>query len=259
MKLALGPTTSSEDVVGRETSFGRRHFVPEEHSMLDGHGPERGVSHFRPMNGRMEHHCARYLHDGADGSLGDAIVVMGAWPGVADRLSERLEVTEIISRCERAAVIRQEGLRDNAMIAAHQLEGFLALDCLVGVQVSLKLNVNVPGGMIDEDTPACILIVVFLFAFRGEETTLGGADEVIDGRSLTGQKVIGLENVRPIANGLGGLARSRSAGLLAELTGGTSWRVGNLAGGRVKSSAGLRAREDAGSHQRLDPLKTEVA
>ena len=54
------------------------HVVVQEHCILNGHRPELGVSHVRPVDGTVKEQRATDFGDGSDGTLGNCIVVMTA-------------------------------------------------------------------------------------------------------------------------------------------------------------------------------------
>jgi len=50
MELALRPSSASEDVAWRESCCVIRHMVMQEHSVLDGYGPENRIRDIWPMD-----------------------------------------------------------------------------------------------------------------------------------------------------------------------------------------------------------------
>ena len=54
------------------------HVVVQEHCILDGHRPELGVSHIRPVDGTVKEQRATDFGDGSDGALSNCVVVMTA-------------------------------------------------------------------------------------------------------------------------------------------------------------------------------------
>lgn len=86
MEAALGLASGCEDIHGRQSSRRVGHAVVDVHGIVNGQGPKRGVGHFGPVGGSMQHHGASNGHDGADGALSDGIVVMGPSAGKANDL-----------------------------------------------------------------------------------------------------------------------------------------------------------------------------
>jgi hypothetical protein len=60
----------------------------------------------------------------------------------------------------------------------------------MGVEVSLELDVNELGCMINEDAAAGVQIIILSFASRGEETPFRRADKMVNRNLLTRMEVV---------------------------------------------------------------------
>jgi hypothetical protein len=129
--------------------------VPEEDGLLHRHWPQLGISNLRPVNRSLKHHCASDRHDCLDRALGDAIVVMGPNTGKPNRLLEGSKVVGEGVQHEGLPVVGLVLLQDNADFATKKL---VLLQCLVGVQVGLELDMDVARGMVDKDAAARVQI-----------------------------------------------------------------------------------------------------
>ena len=76
------------------------------------------------------------------------------------------------------------------MISAHQLKIVFCIYGLMGVQVSLRLHMNVPRCMIDEETTTRKHFRISCFASGSKEATVGATHEVVYGNSLTRKEVV---------------------------------------------------------------------
>ena len=101
--------------------------------MLDGKWPQSGVGDVRPVDGRMQHHCLGNRHDGANVSLGDAIVRMSADTGEPDDLCEVGKVDGELGGGEPFGVVGEILLRSDSCVVAHSLETFLRLESFMQV------------------------------------------------------------------------------------------------------------------------------
>jgi hypothetical protein len=105
MQLVLGPSLTGEDIVGREASCWVGEMVVKEDSMPDSHGPQGWVRCIRPMDGSVKHHSPGDGHDGPDGSLSFAIVVMGTNACKPDDLFEGRQLLGKGLSCEGLAIV----------------------------------------------------------------------------------------------------------------------------------------------------------
>jgi hypothetical protein len=119
------------------------------------------------------------------------------------------------------------------MVTAHEFKIFFGLESLVCIQMSLKRNVNVSGGMINEETATTVHFVITCLASGSEKAALGTADEVINGNFLARVQVVPLGHTLSVTNDCRGFAWGSTTCLLAVLTGGTFWRRGDLASGSM--------------------------
>jgi hypothetical protein len=190
LKLRLSPAGPGEEVVGRDSSRLGRHVVPEVDGLLHGHRPQLRVGDLRPMNRSVEHHRAGDRHDGLDRPLGDSVVVMGPDAGEANRLLKRRQVAGEGVRREGFPVVGLVLLRDDANITAKQLVLFLGSKGLVGVQMGLKLDMDVARSVVNEDTAARVHVALVGLAAGREETAFRSANEVINRNTLPWEEVV---------------------------------------------------------------------
>ena len=139
----------------------------------------------------MEHLRAGDGHECAHASLGGRVVVMGTDSGMSDDLLEQAEPLVELLGNKGLAVVRLVLLRYNTSIAAHKLELLLSPESLVGVEVGLEFDVDVPGRVVHEHTATVMHLVVRCFAERCEQAALRTAHEVVHGDHLSRLEVSG--------------------------------------------------------------------
>jgi hypothetical protein len=98
---------------------------------------------------------------------------------VLNNLSELLEILRESLRREGVSIVEEVLLWNHSDVSSCKLEQFLGFKGLVGHQVGLELDVDVAGGVINEDTAPFVHLAFFCLAFATEETASGRADEVI--------------------------------------------------------------------------------
>ena len=76
VELIQLPSYLCVHVMWRQPCVGPGHVVVQEHCILDGHRPELGVSHIRPVDGAVEKQHATDLGNGSNGALCYCVVVM---------------------------------------------------------------------------------------------------------------------------------------------------------------------------------------
>jgi hypothetical protein len=188
----------------------------------------------------MDHHRSSHGHDGLDRAFSDPIVMMGTDSRVPNCLTKLLKVGGESLRCEGRAVIEKIGLGDHTDVSSGKLEQFLGLECLVGGQIGLELDVDVAGGMINEDTASRVHLALFCFALATEQSAFGRADEVIHGDALPRKELILSKRVHTILDGRSKGARGCALPLLAELAGRTHWWTWNSSARRMEPSGAFR-------------------
>ena len=141
------------------------------------------------MNRGMEHHRASNQHDRLDRPLGNSIVVMGPDAGEANRPLEGRQMVGEGLRRDGLSVVGLVILRDDANITTEKLVLFFGSKGFVGVQMHLKLDVNLARRVIDEDTAAHVEIAIVRPATGGEEASFCRANEVINRNALNREEV----------------------------------------------------------------------
>ena len=116
MEMAIFPTSLCENISPRETSGRIGDMIVKETGILDSNGPERGISHVRPMNGGMEHHGIGNFHNCANAALCYTIVVVSTNPSKADDLLKVREMLGKILGSEGTTIVSQERLGNNSMV-----------------------------------------------------------------------------------------------------------------------------------------------
>lgn len=150
LELGLRPAGSGEDVERTEAGVERGHAVPDVDRMLDRHGPERGVRHFGPVDGRVEEHCSSNGDDGSDGALCFPVLMVGADSSCSGMLLEGAKVVGIILGGEGSGIIGEVLLGYDSMVPTAKLILLLCFDGFVGVEVGLELDINMTRGMVDK-------------------------------------------------------------------------------------------------------------
>ena len=90
------------------------HVVVQEHCILDGHRPELGVSHIRPVDGTVKEQRATDFGDGSDGALGNCVVVMTAGTCQLMNLSKVRQLLCKLMRGKGGALVGNIALWSNA-------------------------------------------------------------------------------------------------------------------------------------------------
>ena len=97
------------------------------------------------------------------------------------------------------------------------------------------------GGVVHEDATSRVHLVSFGLPSGGEKPSSRAANEVVDRNSMPRYDVVGLEDVRSIADdGRRRRTRDRTSVLLAILASCTLWKVRQLAGCGVKPATCFR-------------------
>ena len=174
--------------------------VDQEHCVVDGQRPKSCVCNRWPMNGSVKHHRSCDSHYRSDVSLRDAVVVVCTNAGEPHDLCERREVASEFGGCENLGIVRQVLLRHNSILAAGEFELFLCFQRLVCVEVDLEFDMDETGGVVHEDATSRVHLVGFGLPSGGKKSSSRAADEVIDGDSMSGDNVVGFEDVRSVAN-----------------------------------------------------------
>jgi hypothetical protein len=102
--------------------------------------------------------------------------------------------------------------------------------------VGLELDMEVSGGVIDEDTPTRVHGVFMSLPTGREETTAIRTVKVIDRDTLTREEVIFFEHTSTITNRGSHSTRCRASRLFSILTGGTLGGVNKLACGCMQTA-----------------------
>jgi len=102
----------------------------------------------------MDEHSAGSRHYRLDSSLGNTIVVVGSNTGKAGLLLEGTQVFSVLDRSESRTIIGQVAQRYNTKVLAGKFKLLFGLECLVCVEMSLHLHMDVATGMVDEDATA---------------------------------------------------------------------------------------------------------
>ena len=171
MELPLLPSTASENIMWRDPSVFIWHVIMKKDGMLNRHGPKASIRDIRPMDSRVKHHSSSNSHDGLDAALSLTVVMMSSSTSEPDDLSKLCKLRSELLGSEDGSVVSQEGLNNDSKIAAHQLIVFLCFQGLMGVEMSLQLDVNVIGRVIHEDTATGVHIILVRLPFRAEQTT----------------------------------------------------------------------------------------
>jgi hypothetical protein len=174
--------------------------VDQKDCMVDGQRPKSCVRDRWPMNCCMKHHHARDRHDCSDVPFGNAIVVVGTNACEPHDLSKRRQVFGELDGSENLGVICQVFLRHDSVWATGKFKLLLCFEGLVRVEIYLKLDVNETRGVVHKDTSSRVHLVSFGLAGGSEKPSSRAANEVVNGNSMSGNNVVGLEDVRSVAN-----------------------------------------------------------
>ena len=68
------------------------------------------------------------------------------------------------------------------------------------VEVDLEFDMDETGGVVHKDATSRVHLVGFGLPSGGKKSSSRAADEVIDGDSMSGDNVVGFEDVRSVAN-----------------------------------------------------------
>ena len=98
---------------------------------------------------------------------------MGSNTSKGGDLRERLQMICISLRSERRTIVSVEMLRNHAMITTYCFETVFGASCLMSVQRSLQLNMNIGGGVINKQTTTAVHRRIFCFSARLEQSTFG--------------------------------------------------------------------------------------
>ena len=102
------------------------------------------------------------------------------------------------------------------------------------------LDVDVARCVINEDASTGVHFIRLGLSSGGDKAATSAANEVIDGNTLPGKQVVGLEGVGAIANHRRrSCSGNRASVLFAVLAGGAFWEIDNLTCCRMKSATGL--------------------
>jgi hypothetical protein len=200
-----------------------RDAIEKVHSVKDSQWPEFNVSDIRPMDRSMMQHGARDGHDCGYSSLSQTIGVMGANSRVTDSLMELFKVSIEIFIDKGCSVVAEVLLDHYASGGAHRFELFLGFQGLMGIEMGLKFDVDVPGGVIDEDATTGVFLVVGFFPIGVQSASVRLAVEMVDRDLLTRKHAI---LFKLTGLGLGGpfcAAWGCLASLLGILASSTQW------------------------------------
>ena len=106
-----------------------------------------------------------------DVAVGFAIMMMSSRASKVMDWLRRGELSGKLLGSEGRAIVSEEGLNNDSKVSAHQLVVFFGLQGLMGVEMRLKLDVNVIGRVIHEDTATGVHIILVRLPFRAEQTT----------------------------------------------------------------------------------------
>lgn len=180
VKLGVGPALFCEDVSWRETIVGAGHVVVDEDGMIHSHGPQLGISNFRPMNCSVKEHGAGTGHDVLDSFLSQGIGVMTTSSSKPNRLFKLREVIAEGSTGEAGVLVGSVGLWDDSVISTHELKQFFCSQGLVGVQRGQVFNVDKAGRCINKDHTTFEHLGSMRFAKSSAEAAQSGGDKVIN-------------------------------------------------------------------------------
>jgi hypothetical protein len=189
-KFCLRPPSPGEDVDGGEAILLRGHTVPDIDGVSYGHWPELRIGDGGPVNGRVNQHRTGNGHDRLDVALGYTVVMMGADASKEGLLIELEDVFGKGLRSEVRTVVQQVLLWNHSSVSAHQLEGLLGLERFGRAECGLQLDMDIPGGRINENTASLVHLALLGLAFAGEQAASSGADEVIDRDPLSREELI---------------------------------------------------------------------
>ena len=175
----MWPSTLRENIGRRDASLNAGHMVPDVDRMGYSEGPERGISNFGPVNGRMEHHRTGDAHDGLNGPFGMTVMVVCTNTSESHDLTKVAEVSGKSGGGERWLIVSEVFLRYNSVVTAHELKGLFGTEGGVCGHGCLMLNMDEIGSMVHKNTTAGVHIFGLGFASRIEEASFGAANEVI--------------------------------------------------------------------------------
>jgi hypothetical protein len=197
-ELGLFPAGSGEYIHQRETVDPRGHPVPEIDCLLDRHRPKLSIGDSRPMDSCVDQHGSSDRHDRLDGSLGNSIVMMGA---NASELSGLFKLGKMISEgfgCKGRTIVEEVLLWHDSDVSRAQFEALLGSESLMGVEMRLKLDLDVARGRVDKDAATRVHVLGFCLATATEESTLCRADEVVDRDALAWEDLILPKYIRAV-------------------------------------------------------------
>ena len=152
------------------------------------------------MNRRMKHHRARDRNDCSNVSLRNAVVVVCTNAGEPHDLCKRCEVASKLSGREDLGIVCQVLLWYDSILTTGKFELLFRFECLVRVEVDLEFDMDETGGVVHKDATSRVHLVGFGLPSGGKKSSSRAADEVIDGDSMSGNNVVGFEDVRSVAN-----------------------------------------------------------
>ena len=162
----------------------------------------------------MNHHGPGNGHDRLDGSFCNSIVMVGSNSSKLDDLLEVGQMLLVLLGGEAGAIVRHIGLWDNTRVAAMGLKRFLAVDCLVGVQMNLFLDEQVPRGVVDEECTAGVLRLGVFFSESMQQSASCGTYEVVNRNVLAWEEVVVFQCSLSIDDGCPTSARRSTTALL---------------------------------------------
>jgi hypothetical protein len=125
--------------------------------------------------------------------------------------------------------------------------------------MSLKLDLNVARGGIDEDAASRVHVLGFCLAAATEEATLCRADEMVDRDALAREDLILPKYICTVANDAALSSWSGTLPLLGELASCAHRWVDETGAGCVEPSGAFRGCQSAALHQELDAPEREVS
>ena len=112
-------------------------------------------------------------------------------------LDELFVVSKVLMkgvRLESAAIVSKEGLRDDTRITTERFIRLESGQSLRSIEMALKFNVDVTGGMVDEEATTTIVILVVGVTTTTDHATASCRDEVINRDSLPRLEIIGRQD-----------------------------------------------------------------
>jgi hypothetical protein len=172
------------------------------------------------------------------------------------------ELGEMISEglgCEGRTVVEEVLLRHHTDVSGAQFEPFLGCEGLMGGEMSLKLDLDIARGGVDEDAATGVHVLGFCLAAATEESARCRTDEVVNRDALAWEDLILSKDIHAVLDDTSLCSWGSSLLLFGELASGAHGRVDEMGTYCIEPPGALRSRQSAAPHRELDAPEREVS